>query len=204
MPNTPLRRRCFLKALGGTVFGKTVLGGAVLGSAVVVPPLARAASVSDTLENTSGLPLARSLQLENLHTGESVATAFWTPQGYQPDALQAINKVLRDHRADQATEMDIGLLETLVELTRRLDTQAPVQVISAYRSPQTNEMLRRKGHKVAKRSYHLKGQAVDIRIPGVELKDLHRAALSLKRGGVGFYGRSNFVHLDVGPVRRWG
>ena len=190
MPNTPLRRRCFLKALGGTM----------LGSAVMAPQLAQAATVS----SARVLPMDRGLKLENLHTGDRVDAEFWTPDGYQPDALAAINQALRDHRADQATDMDIRLLEVLSELSRRLDTHETIQVVSAYRSPATNEMLRRKGHKVAKRSYHMKGQAIDIRIPGVPLKDLHRAALSLKSGGVGYYGRSNFVHVDVGPVRRWG
>jgi len=164
------------------------------------PQLAQAATVS----SARVLPMDRDLKLENLHTGDRISTAFWTPDGYQPDALASINQALRDHRADKATDMDIRLLEVLSELTTRLDTREPIQVISAYRSPETNEMLRRKGHKVAKRSYHMKGQAIDIRIPGVPLKDLHRAALSLKSGGVGYYGRSNFVHLDVGPVRRWG
>lgn len=189
MPNTPIRRRCFLKALGGTM----------LGSAVAIPQVASAVTVK-----SAQLPMERTLALENLHTGDQIQAAFWTPEGYQADVLQSFNQALRDHRADLTTDMDIRLLEMLSALSRRVDAKAPIQVISAYRSPQTNEMLRRKGHKVAKRSYHMKGQAVDIRIPGVELRDLHRAALSLKRGGVGFYGRSNFVHVDVGPVRRWG
>ena len=150
------------------------------------------------------MPVERDLRLVNLHTGDAIDTSFWTPQGYQQDALQSINHVLRDHRADQATNMDIRLLEALTELSHRLGTSEPFHVISAYRSPQTNEKLRQQGRKVAKRSYHMKGQAIDIRVPGVDLKDLHRAALSLKRGGVGFYGGPGFVHVDVGPVRRWG
>jgi len=190
MPNTPLRRRCFLKALGGTV----------LGSAVALPQFTQAA----TVRSASLLPMDRGLKLENLHTGDRINAAFWTPDGYQPDVLQSINQVLRDHRADAATDMDVRLLETLAELSHRLDTRETIQVLSGYRSPKTNEMLRRAGHKVAKRSYHMKGQAIDIRIPGVSLRDLHRAALSLKSGGVGYYGRSNFIHIDVGPVRRWG
>lgn len=190
MSNKPLRRRCFLKALGGTM----------LGSAVTLPQMAQAA----TVRSAGLLPMDRGLKLENLHTGDRINAAFWTPDGYQPDALQLINQALRDHRSGSAIDMDVRLLETLAQLNRTLDSRETIQVLSAYRSPQTNEMLRRAGHKVAKRSYHMKGQAIDIRIPGVSLKDLHRAALSLKSGGVGYYGRSNFIHIDVGPVRRWG
>ncbi|MBY4675280.1 YcbK family protein [Marinobacterium arenosum] len=186
MIQKPLRRRCFLKALSGATLG-----------AIGAPGLAKANVRSNFVRD-------QDIGFLNLHTGEKLLTSFWTPDGYQPDALQSINHVLRDHRADLSTQMDIRLLEMLAELRRRLGTHELFHVISAYRSPQTNEMLRNKGHKVAKRSFHTKGQAIDIRIPGIELRDLHRAALSLKHGGVGLYTGSDFVHVDVGPVRRWG
>ncbi|EAR62145.1 DUF882 domain-containing protein [Neptuniibacter caesariensis] len=149
-------------------------------------------------------PQERSLSLLNLHTGESINSTFLAGGEYQYDSLADLNHVLRDHRTDQAMNMDKQLLLLLNELQQTFGEHNPIHVISAYRSPKTNAMLSQKNSKVAKKSYHMKGQAIDIRIPGVELKDLHKASLDLKAGGVGLYTRSNFIHLDVGRVRRWG
>ncbi len=146
----------------------------------------------------------KTLALLNLHTGESLNTTFCSTQGYQPDSLAEINQLLRDHRNNKQCAMNIELLELLVDLRQILDTDKPFHVISAYRSPETNKMLSQKSSGVAKKSLHMQGMAIDVRMPGVELKDLHAAALALKGGGVGLYTKSNFVHLDTGRVRRWG
>ena len=147
---------------------------------------------------------ARSLSLHNLHTGEKLSTDFWIDGHYQPDALAAIDRILRDHRSDQARAMDRGLVDLLHGLTGKLGSNKPVEIISGYRSPATNAMLRAKSSGVAKKSYHTRGMALDIRVPDRELSDVYYAARAMNAGGVGYYGRSRFVHIDVGPIRTWG
>jgi uncharacterized protein YcbK (DUF882 family) len=120
-----------------------------------------------------------------------------------PSSLDEINRVLRDHRTDEAHEMDPRLLDLLCDLRLRLDTRESFQIISGYRSPATNAMLNSKSSAVATRSLHMDGKAIDIRIPGRALSLLRKTALSMKAGGVGYYPSSNFVHVDVGRVRSW-
>jgi uncharacterized protein YcbK (DUF882 family) len=145
----------------------------------------------------------RLLAFENLHTGERMRSEYWVNGGYMPDALEQIAHVLRDHRTDATHPISIGLLDVLFKLQNTLATKAPFQVISGYRSPQTNAKLAGESQGVATRSLHMEGMAIDIRVPGVELKNLHKAAKSLNAGGVGYYAQSNFVHVDVGRVRYW-
>lgn len=144
------------------------------------------------------------LSLLNLHTGEALKSTFVADGQFQEASLGELNYLLRDHRTDQVHQMDTQLLSLLHDLQQTFGVHNPIHVISAYRSPKTNEMLRQKNGKVAKKSYHMQGKAIDIRIPGIPLKDLHTASLAMKSGGVGLYSRSNFIHLDVGRVRRWG
>lgn len=146
----------------------------------------------------------KQLRFENLHTGETLTATYWAEGNYQPDSLQAIDHVLRDHRADESYPMNTDLLDLLYDLQQTLDNRQPIQIISAYRSPQTNAKLREKSNGVAKRSLHMQGKAIDIRLPQCELCDIRGAALSLRRGGVGYYPRSGFIHVDVGRVRQWG
>lgn len=146
----------------------------------------------------------RSLSFLNTHTGEKLKTDFWIDGQYQPEALSAIDRVLRDHRSDEVRNMDKKLVDLLHRLTTTLNTGKPVEIISGYRSPNTNAKLRSKNRAVAKKSYHTRGMALDIRVPDRKLSDVYYAARSLDAGGVGYYGRSNFVHVDVGPVRTWG
>lgn len=146
----------------------------------------------------------RSLHLVNLHTGEELKTAYFNGTGYDQTALQKINFMLRDHRNNAVTEIDPQLLDLLHDLRGRLDTAEAFQVVSGYRSPQTNAMLVKQQRGVAKHSLHMSGQAIDIRLESRSINAIRDAAFSLKKGGVGFYGRSNFVHVDVGPVRSWG
>jgi uncharacterized protein YcbK (DUF882 family) len=145
----------------------------------------------------------RRLGFVHTHTGEKLDAVYWEQGEYLPDALDEISRVLRDHRTGETHPLDVELLDTLALLGNQLELRQSYHVISAYRSPKTNEMLRKKGSGVATKSMHMDGRAIDVRVPGVELKVLHRAALNLRSGGVGYYPRSEFVHLDTGRVRNW-
>jgi len=147
--------------------------------------------------------LERELRLSNTHTGERVSAVYWANGEYLESELDTINSVLRDHRSGDVHTIDTGLLDLLFVLNSLLDSRKPFQVISGYRSPATNAALRASSSGVARNSYHIQGKAIDIRLPGCELDDLHRAALSLAAGGVGYYPGSDFIHVDVGPVRSW-
>jgi uncharacterized protein YcbK (DUF882 family) len=149
-------------------------------------------------------PSERTLSLLNTHTGERLKeVVYWEKGLYLPDALQDINYVLRDHRTDEIHTIDPSTLDLMAIISRKLGVNRPFEIISGYRSPQTNQLLRNSSKGVAKNSYHLQGKAVDLRIPGVPLKSLQMAALNLKMGGVGYYPKSNFVHIDSGKVRSW-
>jgi uncharacterized protein YcbK (DUF882 family) len=141
--------------------------------------------------------------LHNLHTGESLQAIYWEEGRYVPDALAAVNKVLRDFRTGDQHQMDPGLLDLLDTLNRKVEARGPFQIISGYRSPKTNAMLHERSDGVAAKSLHMQGMAMDIRLDGVALDHLHKAALDTARGGVGYYPTSNFVHVDVGRVRQW-
>jgi L,D-transpeptidase ErfK/SrfK len=145
----------------------------------------------------------RSLSFYNLHTGESLKAAYWEKGRYLPDALREIWYVLRDFRTGEIKPIDSRLLDLLAALRARLDTREPFDVISGYRSPATNAMLAAHSRGVSPRSLHMRGQAIDIRVPGRALSAVHGAAVSLRGGGVGYYPRPDFVHVDVGRVRYW-
>jgi uncharacterized protein YcbK (DUF882 family) len=147
----------------------------------------------------------RSLNLHNIHTGERLAVDYWSNGAYLPDALAAIYKILRDFRTGDVRVINSGLLDTLVRLHGKLETSKPFEIISGYRSPATNAALHAKAEEsgVAVKSLHMQGMAADIRVPGRPLILLRNAALAERRGGVGYYPQSDFVHVDVGRVRRW-
>ena len=148
----------------------------------------------------------RSLSFLHTHTGERLKVEYCCDGKYQPDALHAINRLLRDFRVNEIKPIDPKLLDLLHALGGRLDANQPYHVISGYRSPRTNAMLRTRGgaHSgVASGSLHQHGKAIDIRLPGVRLDDLRGAARALKLGGVGYYPSSGFVHVDTGRVRYW-
>jgi uncharacterized protein YcbK (DUF882 family) len=146
---------------------------------------------------------AKCLAFYNTHTGESLSTTYSRSGQPVPAALQKINHILRDHRTGEIREIDIRLLDLLHRLAREIGCAQPFHVISGYRSKQTNAFLRLRGGGVAASSLHMSGQAIDIRLPDCCLTDLRQAALSLKAGGVGYYPRPDFVHLDIGRVRCW-
>lgn len=146
----------------------------------------------------------RSIALLNLHTGEQVKATYWAEGEYQPDELSAIHRVLRDHRTGDIHEIDSDLIDMLNLLHQKMHGKQPFHVISGYRSPKTNAMLRQNSNGVAKKSLHMQGRAIDIRLPGRELTELRKTAQQMKVGGVGFYPGSDFIHVDTGRVRSWG
>ena len=149
-------------------------------------------------------PFEKRLGFLNLHTGERIHSIYWANGRYIPGALQDIYSVLRDHRTGDQCIIDTDLFDMLYLLQHKLGSKKEFHVISAYRSPASNEMLAAKSNGVAKASLHTFGKAIDIRLPGRKLSDLRAAAFSLQMGGVGYYRSSNFVHLDTGRVRFWG
>ena len=145
----------------------------------------------------------RSLSFYNLHTGESLETTYWTGGAYMHDALADANKLLRDFRTNEVAPIDVRLLDLLHDLRSGLGSNDPFHVISGYRSPKTNARMAAKSSGVARKSLHMRGMAIDVRLPGRDLRHLYQAAKAMKRGGVGLYAKSDFVHLDVGRPRFW-
>ena len=176
------QRRSFLKS------------SVVLASAIGLPALAKAAQPA---------PAERTLRLYNTHTGESLRSVFWAEGQFIPDALKDINKLLRDHRNDKIADMDPKLILLLNDVSDKFGDGQTLHIISGYRSPESNAKLAAASNGVAKHSMHMDGKAIDIRMPGKDLAQLHKAAMSMKAGGVGYYPDSQFVHMDTGRVRYW-
>ena len=184
--HNPISRRRFL-----------AYGMLTLTSAIFLPHEKAFASVNSILS------VERSLSFYNLHTDEELSTVYWRKGEYQPEALADINYLLRDYRTGDVKKIDPKLLDLLHTLHKKVGSSEPFQVISGYRSPKTNAMLARRSRGVAKHSMHLLGKAIDIRLPECGLDCLHKAAVGLRAGGVGYYPSSDFVHVDVGRVRYW-
>ncbi len=164
--------------------------------------LASPAALAATLPSSR---TERILSLYSPNTGEMLRTVYWTPtDGYLEESLQALSYLMRDRRNDQFKRMDPKLIDTLYVLQLQLEPRQPIHVLSGYRSPETNAMLRQRSRNVARNSMHLHAKAIDIRMPDCNFDEVHRAAVSLQVGGVGRYSRSRFVHIDTGPVRQWG
>lgn len=145
----------------------------------------------------------RILRFQNIHTGEKLSATYWADGRYIAEEIAAIDHVLRDHRSKEVMTMDRKLYDLLYTLQKQVEKPGIYQIISGYRSPASNSKLRAASKGVAKRSLHMRGKAVDIRLPGVELKHLRQAALDLRAGGVGYYPKSNFIHIDTGRPRFW-
>ena len=146
---------------------------------------------------------SRALTFHHTHTGETLTAEYLYAGAYVPDALAAINHHLRDFRTGDEHAIDPALLDLLHRLAAVTSTAKPFEVISGYRSPKTNHMLRETSTGVAASSLHMVGKAIDIRLADVHLPDLRGAAVGLRRGGVGYYPESDFVHVDTGRVRAW-
>lgn len=170
-----------------------ISGAAVLGA---LPMIAQA-----TVQMRSA---PRHLAMDNTHTLEKIELAYALGEQFVPRAMVRLDQFLRDHYSGHIGHMDPQLYDLMFRLRKVLAARAPYEIISGYRSPQTNELLRTtRGGGVARHSLHMDGKAIDLRLPGVPLAELRDAALELKAGGVGFYPGSNFVHVDTGRVRTW-
>lgn len=145
----------------------------------------------------------REIKMFNAHTGEKFAGTYWANGRYIPDAFSGIKGIMRDHRNNETFPIDPRLMDILYVLQNKLDNFDGFRVLSGYRSPKSNAMLRRNGEGVAKNSLHMTGQAVDISLPGTSLSTLHKMAVTVHSGGVGFYPKTGFVHIDTGRVRTW-
>jgi uncharacterized protein YcbK (DUF882 family) len=186
-----IRRRLALAgaALTGAALARTALAGA----AALEPGPARGA------DNAS----RRRIAFYNLHTDERLEVEYFRDDAYVPESLMQVQALLRDFRTGDAHPIDPKLLDTLVAVAERLGAPAEYSVISGYRSPQTNAQLHARSAGVAQHSLHMQGRAIDVRMMGVDCTDLAARARDLKRGGVGYYRASDFVHLDTGDYRTW-
>jgi uncharacterized protein YcbK (DUF882 family) len=153
---------------------------------------------------TSLSPQEHRLLLFHLHTKERINIVYRRGDTFLPDAVVQLDHFLRDHRTGDVINLDPGLFDLLSDLTTALGRNGTeIDIVCGYRTPWSNEFLRRTTSGVAEHSQHVRGEAIDIRIPGVSTARLRDAALDLHRGGVGYYPQSGFVHVDLGPVRRW-
>jgi uncharacterized protein YcbK (DUF882 family) len=164
------------------------------------PPEPLAAAPAEVASRASDV---RQAFVHNLHTGETLNAIYYENGAYVPDALHAAMKVLRDWRSGEQHFMDPRLFDLMHSLRQKIEVRGPFQIVSGYRSAKTNALMHLRSHEVAEHSQHVLGKAVDIGVEGVELARLHRAALALQAGGVGYYPESGFVHVDVGPIRQW-
>jgi uncharacterized protein YcbK (DUF882 family) len=180
MPPKPLDRRMFLRSLGVSTLALGSMGAA-------------SARMRDK----------RLLSFDHTHTGESLSVVYFQEGTYQAPGLERINHLLRDFRTEEVHPIDPRTLDILFDLQTLADRDEPFQVISGYRSPQTNAALRGRSSGVAEHSLHMQGRAIDVRLGGFSTRRLHELARQMGRGGVGFYPQSDFVHLDNGPVRFW-
>lgn len=170
----------------------------------VLGGLAGIASLAPAARSFAALATGgKSLSFHHLHTGERLRVTYREEGEVVDGALEEVNHLLRDFRTGDEHDIDVALLDTLYLLDRRFDGRGRFEVISGYRSPKTNAMLHRRSSAVAKNSYHMYGRAIDVRLTGAATKDVCAAALALRRGGVGYYPKDDFVHLDTGRVRTW-
>ncbi len=148
-------------------------------------------------------PSHKTLSFEHAHTGEKLKITYFEHDRYVKGALQEINYLLRDFRTDDIHPIDPALLDQLFDLKQSIGFKKPFHILSGYRSPITNARLRKHSHGVAEHSFHMQGRAIDIRVEGVSCKTIRNNALAMAQGGVGYYPRNNFVHLDTGRYRTW-
>jgi uncharacterized protein YcbK (DUF882 family) len=145
----------------------------------------------------------RLLKFYNTHTRERLEVCYCRDGHYDQDALKAVNTIFRDHRTDEKHPIDLRLLDLLHDIRAKVGHDSCLHIISGYRSPATNAMLRHRSSGVARKSLHMQGFAADIRIPGIRTRALRKIALAMQQGGVGYYPKSDFVHVDIGRVRTW-
>ena len=169
---------------------------------------ATAVTAAPTFSNAAGFLRGagdiRRVRMYSGRTGESMDTIYWIEGEYIKDALKEINYFMRDWRTDQTKSMDARTVDIMAAAHNLMDVREPYMLLSGYRSPQTNAMLRSRSRGVAKNSLHMKGQAADLRLKSRSVSQMAKAAVACAAGGVGRYSSSNFVHMDCGVVRSWG
>lgn len=175
--------------------------GLAAASALILPTVFAAPRSAEAAIPTGSS--VRRLNLHNVNTRENFNDVYWANGAYRQDALRKLDVLLRDHRAGAVQKFDPRLFDILSQLHGRMGSSEPFQVICGYRSRKTNAVARRRSRGVAKDSYHTRAMAIDVHLPGHDLKGLMQEAKQLHAGGVGYYPRSNFVHVDTGPVRTW-
>ncbi|MEM7242877.1 MAG: DUF882 domain-containing protein [Pseudomonadota bacterium] len=176
---------------------------ALLGAFAGIATVTAAPVYSKTFGYVRGAGNIRRLHLRNTRTGEALDSIYWIEGRYIKQVMKEINWFMRDWREDAAVKMSPELIDVIAATHARLDTNDACYALSAYRSPRTNAMLRARSRRVAKDSYHTKGMACDIRIKTRSVGQVAKAAQAARIGGVGRYHRSNFVHVDSGPIRTW-
>ncbi|WP_170760713.1 YcbK family protein [Ruegeria lacuscaerulensis] len=178
---------------------RRALLGAFAATAVVAAP---------TYSNAAGFLRGggdiRRIRMYSGRTGERIDMIYWVDGKYIKDAVKEVNHFMRDWRTDQVKDVDLRTIDIMAASHNLLDVNEPYMLLSGYRSPQTNAMLRSRSRRVAKNSLHMKGQAADLRLASRSVSQMAKAAMSCRAGGVGKYSRSNFVHMDCGEVRSWG
>ena len=169
---------------------------------------ATAVTAAPTFANAAGFLRGggdvRRLRMYSGRTGERMDTIYWIDGQYIGEAVREINLFMRDWRTGSAIQMDTRTIDIMAAAHRLLDADQPYMLLSGYRSPQTNAMLRSRSSGVARNSLHMRGQAADLRLSGKSVRQIARAAIACRAGGVGQYSGSNFVHMDCGQVRSWG
>lgn len=161
------------------------------------------ASFAGILPASARETIGYTVSIKNSHTGEVFEGVYRVGGYYVPRAFRQINHVMRDHRTGDLHPIDPRLIDILSKMQKRCRCSEPITVLSGYRSPKTNNMLRSTTLNVARNSFHMRGQAVDIRVPGTAASQVQQVALSLQAGGVGYYPRRSFVHVDTGGIRNW-
>lgn len=186
---------------GNTNFGLSRRG--VLG-AFAATLVTAAPTFSNAAGYLRGSGDVRRLKMMSPRTGERIDMIYWVEGNYIRDAVDEVTRFMRDWRTNQVKPIDLRTLDIMAASHNLLGTSEPYMLLSGYRSPETNAMLRRRSGGVAKNSRHLRGQAADLRMSSRSVNQVYRAATACQGGGVGRYSRSNFVHMDCGPVRTWG
>lgn len=175
---------------------------ATLGS-LVFPAFSNEVMAAAFNQGTVSGGASRRVSFRNTHTNESFSGVYRIGNKYLPDAFDRINHVLRDHRTGEVFPIDPRVMDIIYSVHQMSGQKAPYDILSGYRCPKSNAKLRRSSNGVAKNSLHMTGQAIDLRMPGFSTARLRDLAKSLRAGGVGYYSRSNFVHMDSGDVRSW-
>ncbi len=181
------------------VFSRRGLLGAFAATLVVAAP-----TYSSAFGLLKGAGDIRRIRMTSGRTGETIDTIYWIEGEYIPEVMKEINHFMRDWRSGDAVKIDARTVDIMAASHRLLDVNEPYMLLSGYRCPKTNAMLRSKSRGVAKNSLHMKGQAADLRLNSRSVGQMAKAASACASGGVGRYSRSNFVHMDCGPVRSWG